>query len=163
MGNAEKASAEPQLSAAAAEQTGEAGADSTTKQSAHPLPSASTALQGSMNGTERAAQHRADRRAASNPTAGSRLAAQQLELEHNSASDSRPSNGVTVTPQQHLPPCTLQGEAASTPIEALWDQPANVQAAHSALTAFLQKSGLSQYLSMEPTEVCAAPRLSGTI
>ena len=153
-GGAEKQSNDWQLGAAAAGQASGASAVGPAKQSAHSLSSAATAAQHSAVNTERAAQQRADLGAAS-----SVHAAQQLEEEHDNSSKFKSSNGITSTPEQPLPLRSQQGEAASVPIEALWEQSANVKAVHAALTAFLQKSGLSEYLSMEPTEVCVASRL----
>ena len=158
-----KQSAEPQPSATAAEQVGEAGAVGPAKQSAHSLSSAASAALGSGQGIQRTAQQRADRDAACNFTAGSMHAAQQLEAEHVKSSKFTSSNGLRSTPEWPSPLRFQQGEAESVPIEALWEQSANVKAVHAALIAFLQKSGLSQYLSIEPTEVRAGLRLTGTI
>ena len=80
-------------------------------------------------------------------------AAQQIEVEHD-----KYSNGITSRPEQQLFLHLQQGETA--PVEALWEQSANIEAVHTALTAFLQKSGLSQYLSIEPTEVRAGSRVT---
>ena len=88
-------------------------------------------------------------------------ATQQLGEEHDKSSRITSSNGTTSTPEQQSPLRFQQGEARPAP-KALWADPANVKAAHAALTAFLQKSGLSQYLSIEPTEVRTASCPSGT-
>ena len=162
-GGAAKHSNDWQLGATAAEQASGASAAGPAKQKASSLSSAATAVQCCAIGTERAAEQRADLGAASNMAASGVHAAQQLEVGHDNSSRFASSNGTASTPEQHLPLRFQRGEAASAPIEALWEQSANVRAVRAALTAFLHKSGLSQYLSIEPTEVCAGPRLSGTL
>ena len=147
-----------QLGATAAEQASEASSDGPAKQDAHSLSSAATAAQCSTRGTERTDQQRADLGAAS-----SVHPVQRLGAEHNSSSRFSSSNGITRTPDKQLPLRFQRGEPAAVPIEALWEQSANVRAVQAALTVFLQKSGLSQYLSIEPTEVHAASRLSDAI